>query len=298
MADEQEVKEGEVEQANVETGVEEVVEETEEQKVEREKKEQEQAKEKKFTDDDMKKTRESLQRAAREREARIIAETEARVLREALEGKSKPTDESKEPEVPKERPIRPVEGDFQTREEFLKAQDKFDDELYAWRTSQDRKRDEERQARETESKSKTAMQKAVEKVVEDGNKLYSDFDEVVKHNKQLAVTPMMTVAITKMPNAADVVYHLGKNPEESYKLADIVDPIDLTIAVREISDRLHKKEKPAVKTKTAAPAPAATVQAKSRVQTDTSLDGKSQSERIALMEEASKKRRLARAGRT
>lgn len=301
MADEQEVKEGEVEHAEVETEVEEAIEETEEQKAEREKKEQEQAREKKFTDEDMKKTRESLQREAREREARIIAETEARVLREALEGKTKTSSKEEVVEAPLQRPVRPVEKDFETTEDFLKAQDKFDDDLYEYRRAKDKEKDAAEAAKNKESQSKTAMQKAVEKVVEDGSKLYQDFDEVVKNNRQLVATPMMTVAITKMQNAADVIYHLGKNPEESHKLAEIIDPIDLAIAIREISDKLPKRQqaaKPAAKTKTGAPAPAATVQAKSRVQTDSSLEGKSQADRVALLEEAAKKRRLAGAGRT
>lgn len=276
-------------------------EETEEQKAEREAAEAAAVtqKEKKFTDEDMKRTRQSLQHETRkERDARIAAETEARVLRELLgKGVVAPNTETgvqASTDTPASRPVRPLEGDFETREEYAKALDKYEDDAYMYRKSLEQKQDAERQAREKQKTAQLTMKQSVEKAVNEGRSKYVDYDEVVLENPSMVSTPMTVAAIVKMTNAADVAYHLGKNPAEGRRLAEIDDPIDLAIAVREISDKLKavKSPTPAAPQKTKAPAPASTVAAKSKgTPADTSLEGKSQEERLRLLEEASLARR-------
>jgi hypothetical protein len=307
MADEKdlEVKEGEVKEGEVkevEAKEPEVKEGEELEKKEGEEKEGEKTpapgKEKKYTDEDMKKTRLSYQSETRkEREARLIAETENRVLRELMEkGKLVPesTPAAPAPTAAVAKPVRPIESDFDTREEFSKAMDKYEDEAYEWRSKQRKADEDAARAREAEKTTKTTIQKAVAKNIEDGKKLYEDFEDVVVNNPDMIATPMMTVAITKMANAPDIAYYIGKNPDEGNRLAGIEDPIDLAIEIKEISEKLKvsKKAPPAKPPVSKAPAPPATVSAKSKVSTDKSLEGKSQSERIALIEEAARQKRL------
>ena len=253
------------------------------------------AKEKKFTDKDMKDTRLKYQGETRaERDARIAAETEARVLREVLDGKKVSGEEKKS--TPTERPVRPVEGDFATREEFNKSMDEYEDKAYEWRSAQRDADESARKADERRRSSQTELQRSVSKNIEEGKKLYEDFEDVVVNSPDMVATPMMTVAIVKMPNAPDVAYYIGKNPAEGRRLAEIGDPIDLALAMREISDKLKEGKKPTVPAKpaaaaTKAPLPAATVAAKSKVSTDSSLEGKTQAERMRLMEERSRQNR-------
>ena len=107
----------------------------------------------------------------------------------------------------------------------------------------------------------------------------------------------MTIALTKRANGHDVVYYLGKNIEEANRISKIKDPIELASEIGEISAML-KAEKKVAKPKekepiTKAPPPAATVSGKAKsTPADTSLTGKTQEERIKLLEEESRKRRL------
>lgn len=282
--------------------------ETDEEKAAREEREAAEAaaaQEKKFTDKDMKDTRLKYQKESREeRDLRIAAETEARVLREIIAGK-KTTETEPKVETVATKPVRPVEGDFPDREAFDVAMDKYEEDSYIYRSNKARIAEEEKAREESAKTAQQTIRQAVTKSLEDGRAKYEDFDEVVVKNKAMVSPPMMTAAIVKMTNAADVAYHLGKNPAESKRLANISDPIDLALAVREISDTL-KSGKPAEKlvttpqkVATKAPAPAATVSGKAKVATaNTNLEGKSQAERMALIEEAARKRRLASAGRT
>lgn len=260
-----------------------------------------QKKEKKFTDEDMKKARESFQHETRkERDARIAAETEARVLRELHEKSAAATTETsvQTTEVAKaSMPARPLEKNFETTEEFVAAMDKYDVDKYNYLREQERQADNARQTEERTKTTQSAIKQKVDAVIEEGRKKYQDYDDVVVNNPQARFfTPMLTVAITRMGNSADVAYHLSKSPEEGRKLAIMEDPIELALAVREISDKLKGEppKAPAVPAaKTKAPAPAATVAAKAKASpTDTSLEGKSKEERMRLLEEAAKQRRL------
>lgn len=256
---------------------------------------------KKFTDEDMKKLREKYQGETRqERDARIAAETEARVLREVALGK-KPTEvvaEKQESEL--QRPVRPKEGDFGTREEFEAAMDKYEDDRDRYRDTIRAAEEEKKATAAQRENSKKAFEDAIVKQVEEGIKAHEDFKEVVVDNENLILNPVMALAISRRDNGHEVQYFLGKNPAEATRIAAIKDPMDVAAEIGVLSRQL-KGDKPIVEgepkgaasQKTKAPKPAATVAAKAKVSTDTSLEGKTQAERMALLEEESTKRRLA-----
>ena len=53
---------------------------------------------------------------------------------------------------------------------------------------------------------------------------YADFDSVVTNNDELPISPAMAHAIRSADAGIDVAYHLGKNPAEAARIANL-DPI-------------------------------------------------------------------------
>lgn len=255
------------------------------------------AEEKKYTDKDMEQLRKKYKKEAEEK-ARVAAiETENRLLKEQQEKGSK-----KEPEVVMaEKPTRPKSSEFEDSDEGRKAYeaalDKYEDDRDKWREQELTRIQTERAEKDRSTAAVEKFQSEVRKQVEAGRKEYKDFDEVVVDNDDAKFSPMMVAAITRKENGHDVSYFLGKNPEEFARVSAL-DPIELAGEIAIISERLKAekagKKPPQGKQKTGAPAPGATVTAKSKVSTDTVLEGKSPAERVALIEEAARKRRMAR----
>ena len=318
MPDEPKIKEGEVVETSStevtevkEGGTEETVTPAAEEKTPEEKEEEAKAaaadKEKRFSNEDMKKLRQSLQHETRkERDARIAAETEARVLRELAVGK-KPdaTAEPPKPEIvlpprPK-RPIAPQEDAFQTREEYdqavtqynEKTLPEYEDSLFVWKGEVDQKRTEVSQKQDAEKKAITETSKSLQEMAERGKKKYEDFDEVVVNKKELShnVNVQSMIFNRHRENLEDIAYFLEKNPAEASRLNAITDSVDLAIELRSIAAKFKAAPAAQTKTITKAPAPAATVQAKTKTGNDTELAGKSQADRVALIEKAAIERR-------
>ena len=254
------------------------------------------ASEKKYTDKDMEQLRKKYRKEADEK-ARVAAlETENRLLKEQQEKGSK-----KDPEVTTvEKPVRPKSSEFEDSDEGRKAYeealDKYEDTRDQWREQELTRIHTERAEKDRSSAAIEKFQSAVRTQVEAGRKEYKDFDDVVVENTDAKFSPMMVAAITRKENGHDVSYFLGKNPEEFARISAL-DPIELAGEIAIISERLKAekagKKPPQAKQKTGAPAPAATVTAKSKVSTDTVLEGKTPADRVALIEEAARKRRLA-----
>lgn len=89
-----------------------------------------------------------------------------------------------------------------------------------------------------------------EKLITDGAK-YPDFDEVVRSDKT-RITTVMADALAYMPNPAEIAYHLGKNRQESARIAQL-PPIQQAIEIARIGATLAAT--PTQKTVSTAPAP-------------------------------------------
>lgn len=286
--------EGQQQGSQTQEGEQTAVEQTEEQKKEAEAA----AAAENVSEEEKKKRREGFERRQEKKRLRELELENARLqgFREGLEKSGARTEETTAPATVS-KPVRPKEADFPTHEEYEAALDKYEDQRDEWR---DRKKLEEHRTTETKTAAERAQRELDETIVKhvnEGRKKYDDFDEVVIENDDLKTTPLMVTAIAKRPNAPDIQYYLGKNPAESLRLAKISDPIELIAEIGEISATLKAKaasSAPPTNKTTKAPTPPSTVQGKANPSTSVSLEGKTQAERIALIEEAARKKRLQR----
>ena len=92
----------------------------------------------------------------------------------------------------------------------------------------------------------------------DGFKKFKDFDELVLRDPQVggpAITPPMVQSLMVLENGHDIAYHLGKNPQESYRIARL-HPVEQAIEIKNLAKRLSRA-KP--KTTSTAPSPTSPV---------------------------------------
>ena len=115
----------------------------------------------------------------------------------------------------------PKREDFESLEDYLEA--KAD-----WKVEQKLKdADSRRQAQEAEREAHERQRRSVETWEQRAAKAaetYPDFDEVVTRNEELPITPVMAQAIQGAENGTEVAYHLGKNPKEAARIANL-DPV-------------------------------------------------------------------------
>jgi hypothetical protein len=110
---------------------------------------------------------------------------------------------------------KPKAEDFKTEEEFLEALTDWKvDQRLAAREEQVAKTTSEAQEKETVN---TVYQELDEKI-DKGRSKYNDFDEVVLA-EDLNISDAMVEAIAFSDSAEDVLYYLGKHPDESEAIA-------------------------------------------------------------------------------
>lgn len=86
----------------------------------------------------------------------------------------------------------------------------------------------------------TARTKAIEK--------YPDYAEVAEADPAQGgptITDAMAAAILQIDNGTDVAYHLGQNPEESLRIAQIANPVRQFIEIGRVAERLARPATPA-----------------------------------------------------
>ena len=87
--------------------------------------------------------------------------------------------------------------------------------------------------------------------VESARTRYSDYDQVMEMSGSIPIPPAASEAIKRAANAGDIVYHLAKNPNEAYALANNGDPYAQIMQVAEIGRKIGTSGK----RKTNAPPP-------------------------------------------
>ncbi len=110
---------------------------------------------------------------------------------------------------------------------------------------------EEMAAEEAERQQANRIASATNKVLEAGGK-YPDFAEVVK---DINVTDVVIDLLNSVPNAVDVLYQVGKDPNDYYRIFSL-PPIQQAAELGRLSARL---ETPKPTNRTIAPAPPQTV---------------------------------------
>ncbi len=129
---------------------------------------------------------------------------------------------------------RPLPGAFKTYDEYVEA-------LTDWKLE------------------KKEAQRVLNETVMKAEAKYPDFKKVA-FNPDLAITPAMSQVIRTSESGVDVAYHLGKNPAEAARIAQL-PPIAQVRELGRIEERLSTQTKqPAeVKRISAAPAPPRTI---------------------------------------
>lgn len=136
----------------------------------------------------------------------------------------------------------PRRDDYDDEDEYLDARSQRAATI-AFRKEQARERqqNEYRQAQEITNQ-QVQWQTA-------GRAKYADFD--IALSPTVAITPIMGQAIMGNEQGHDVAYFLGKNPQESYRIASL-HPIEQTLEIQKLA---MKMAKPKPKTETTAPSP-------------------------------------------
>lgn len=182
---------------------------------------------------------------AARKETKIAKDATDAVRKELDELRAKtPAEPVKEPEVDA-RPTRDTFDDpdaydtalteWATREGERKAQAKIDADKVAAEAETARKAEEEENtAREAElTKIHTDWTAKVEAATEK----YPDYVEVTTA-EDLKVSNAMVAAMMQIDNGTDIAYHLGKNPEDSARIAALSNPAKHFIEIGRIAERL------------------------------------------------------------
>lgn len=126
----------------------------------------------------------------------------------------------KEPEAPKEQPsprVEPKVEDFSTYEEFMdaradwRAEQKFTEQIQAWEAQQQTK---------AQAESFAERQREFDAKAASFAESHPDFDTVAR-NPRLPVTQDMAEVLNISEKGPEVLYHLGQNPAEAARIAQL-----------------------------------------------------------------------------
>jgi hypothetical protein len=157
---------------------------------------------------------------------------------------------------------KPKLADYLAKHEtYEAAQEAWEEDVATWR---DNKRQRETAKGEEQRRVSAAQENVRGKIVE-ARKKYADFDEVTagdaKAETGLILTPPMIQFVVESPLGADVVYHLGKHPEE-YARIKALSPTRIAAELGWIERELSappSPEKPKTTPVSQAPPPPRTV---------------------------------------
>ncbi len=150
-----------------------------------------------------------------------------------------------EPEAEASKPQgKPNPADFESDEDYIEA-------IADWKYESKRQEDD-RKRQEADSKVKLdeKRQQAI-KTVEQARERYSDYDTVV--TRDLPVSVPMADAMLESPHGPDIAYYLGKNRDESRRIANL-PPVKAIIEIGRIAERIEAAKGGELET-TKAPAP-------------------------------------------
>lgn len=231
-ADETETKEPEQEkEKKPSTSKEEEVEETEEEKEVAEEETEKPPQKKEGT-----KTKDKVQERIDElTKKRRVAEREKEFIARKLAAAEEELAKLKAKEPPKDKPKR---ADFEDDDEYIEA-------LTEWKVEQklgDQQVKAEKAVKEkTEKSAMQQFEEAVDEIVETGKEKYEDFMEV---STKMPLDEKMMEAIVHSESdelAADIIYYLGKNPEEAAEIQEM-SPLKAARAIERIAIKVSKEE--------------------------------------------------------
>ena len=180
------------------------------------------------------------QRRAADERADKLAES----LREALAAINKVAEDKTKPD--------PV-VDVRPKRDAFDSPDAYDEALIEWSSRQagraaaaelERRMAEQKQTEETartrkqQEEAQAAVIKTWQEKVEDFSKTTDDFEAVVMADN-LRITQVMSDAFMAAENGPELAYHLGKNPKEAARIADL-PPIKQIYEIGKLSAQLSR----------------------------------------------------------
>lgn len=197
--------------------------------------------------DGVQKRIDEITRARREAErARREAEREAEYWR--MRAQQGPPAQQPTPQAQPAGEQAPTPQQFQTYDDYVTARAQYEGRQAAMALYIQAEQQRAWQAAQAESVRRA--QSLNERLIADGAK-YPDFDEVVRSDKT-RITTVMADALAHMPNPAEIAYYLGKNRQESARIAQL-PPIQQAIEIARIGATLAAA--PSQKTVSTAPVP-------------------------------------------
>ena len=186
----------------------------------------------------------TAQRHEAERRAEAAEKREQQV-RDMLDRQLQSKKLEPEPE-PQKATTEPQLAQFQTYEEYVAAVADYKVELRF------QKLDQERQAAEA-VKQKAEVQTGFQRKADEFKAQTPDFEEVA-YNPSLPITDVMADALNYSESGPQVLYHLGKNPEEAQRIAELSlrSPVAAAIELGKLEAKLSL---PQPRTTTQAPPP-------------------------------------------
>lgn len=170
-----------------------------------------------------------------ERSARERAEREADELRrqiDALKGAVKPVAGDGGAAQ------RPQRGDFDSYEEFVRADARWEaKEVVRQEREQERREREAERQRGEQVRTKQEVAEAIQRSAAKVREQVKDFDDVISE-LDFEAPPAMERAIAKCDNPAAILYVLGKQPNQARLIANM-DPIDQVRAIAQIEHALR-----------------------------------------------------------
>lgn len=116
--------------------------------------------------------------------------------------------------APAQRPIPPVEDDFDDPNEYRKARVKYEDEIFAWNETRRNTELEKQRLQESFQESLKAFNKRAERM----RAKYPDFDEAISAP---IFSPAVSQEVLDSEYGAEIGYYLAKNPDEALRLSSL-----------------------------------------------------------------------------
>lgn len=136
-----------------------------------------------------------------------------------------------------------AKADAKPKAEDFDSYDAFVDALTDWKLeqrTQQSKPDEDMPAPQM-SPEETA---SIKEFYEEGTDAYEDFAEVVG-NPKLQISTQMATLFMESDNGPDIAYYLGQHPDESAKIAELDNPVQIARALGRIEAKLEQREEKA-----------------------------------------------------
>jgi len=137
-------------------------------------------------------------------------------------------------EIAEHSKTKPVKAEFESYEDYVEAKSKWD--------IREALLDERKKEKAKEPEKKEDPDEEHEEIFKAGREAYEDFEEIVR-NPKLELSETMFLAALESDSTHEILYHLGKNPEESARIFAL-SPVQQAREIGKLEMALAKEEPP------------------------------------------------------